>query len=179
MQVARNILQRHAEISGKTLPAIIDRDAFKRPYIQGANLDFNYTHTKDAIALIAADGPLCTVGIDMELLNREPDVVDILDAAFSAEELQASPMTPLQRWTLKEAALKMYGTGFALADPKEYIITTEEPFFNLYYRGQRLLRGYYKTWTYDGHILTVCSQNDIHALCVCTGMMDKNKEGGL
>lgn len=177
--VVHSILERyHKEANLKVKEIVIKRDGFKRPYLPNGAIDFNYSHTKSAIVLVATEGPLRSVGIDMEPLERALDVTSVLDTAFTPNEL-TNAMPPLQRWTLKEAALKMYGTGFRLADPKDYEVITEDHRFRLYDKGRLILMGWFKTLLHDGHVVTICSQNDIHALCVCTGMMDKNKEGGL
>ena len=155
-------------------PAKIMRDTFRRPYVQGSNVDFNYTHTKSALALVVTEGAQRTVGIDMEPLSREKEVADILDVAFNSKELQRAAVSPLRHWTLKEAALKMYGTGFGLADPKEYVVERQDARFRLYRKEQLLLKGWYTHKIIDGNYITICSQKDMGTLRVYVDMMDES-----
>jgi len=80
-------------------------------------LQFNLTHTRGLIALAVMQ--VEPVGIDVEFLSRQADIVNLAERYFArkeAEELLALPVEQWNErfydlWTLKEAYLKACGTG--------------------------------------------------------------------
>ena len=82
-------------------------------------LYFNLTHTNGLVALaVTRSGP---VGIHVEFLSRQADIVKLTGRYFARDEASALFSLPVsdwnQRfydlWTLKEAYLKACGTGLA------------------------------------------------------------------
>lgn len=101
--------------------AEIDYNAEGRPYLKGATIDFNITHT-DSLILLALDrggeGRSPHVGIDAEDLSRLASVriCPIAERWFSPEEHAAFLVEPtdarfLQIWTRKESLVKWAGHG--------------------------------------------------------------------
>ena len=80
-------------------------------------LQFNLTHTRGLIALAVMQ--VEPVGIDVEYLSRQADIVNLAERYFArkeAEDLLALPVAQWNErfydlWTLKEAYLKACGTG--------------------------------------------------------------------
>jgi len=89
----------------------------KPQVVADSGLQFNLTHTNGLIALaVTRRAP---VGIDVEYLSRQADIVKLAGRYFADEENRALYRLPVaawnQRfydlWTLKEAYLKACGTG--------------------------------------------------------------------
>ncbi len=80
-------------------------------------LQFNLTHTRGLIALAVMQ--VEPVGIDVEYLSRQADIVNLAERYFAREEAKALQALPIDQWnerfydlwTLKEAYLKACGTG--------------------------------------------------------------------
>jgi 4'-phosphopantetheinyl transferase len=87
---------------------------------QAAALDFNLSHSKDAVvvAVAAQEG----VGVDIESLSRRRSPVHLADRYFAPAEKAALQGLPLpdrharffEHWTLKEAYIKARGLGLAI-----------------------------------------------------------------
>lgn len=99
---------------------------FGKPVLGGefSHLHFNLSHC-NSLALIALslDGP---VGIDLEPLERAPDLLECTDTFCHPLETDTLPANPsarasrlLEIWTAKEALLKALGTG--LSHPPETV----------------------------------------------------------
>lgn len=91
-----------------------------KPLLAGdCPLQFNLSHTNGLIALAVARQH--AVGVDVEYLSRQADIVKLAERYFSPQETQdlyALPVPAWNRrffdlWTLKEAYLKACGTGLA------------------------------------------------------------------
>lgn len=92
------------------------------PAVNGRSLFFNVAHSRETI-LIA----LCSsgrVGVDLEYLDRETDVLEVARASFTAAEYRQIEETAdsdelrrafFQCWTRKEAVVKADGRGLSLA----------------------------------------------------------------
>lgn len=83
---------------------------YKRPYIYG--IDFNISHSENIVICAISE---YSIGIDIEAI-REIELNDFRE--FFKDEWQeiVSAKNPLERfynyWTIKEATLKAYGSGF-------------------------------------------------------------------
>jgi 4'-phosphopantetheinyl transferase len=94
------------------------RGAHGKPELADAELQFNLSHTGDALLLgVSRDTAL---GVDLEARNRRTrNVAELAQRWFTADEaavLSAQPETAQQAaflrvWTCKEAVLKCAGTG--------------------------------------------------------------------
>ncbi|MBL9027776.1 MAG: 4'-phosphopantetheinyl transferase superfamily protein [Myxococcales bacterium] len=91
-----------------------------KPFVEGAPVFFNLSHSGDWIVLALADAE---VGVDVELAREDVDVLEIAKVVFTSrelEELDALEPGGEQRrafyrlWARKEAVLKAWGTGFSL-----------------------------------------------------------------
>jgi len=98
----------------------ISRDANGRPYVAGATLDFNLSHSGDWALLAVASGT--RVGVDVEHVRNDRDFRAIARRYFSDSEAQrirdlvdddVARGEFYTLWTAKEAALKALGTGIA------------------------------------------------------------------
>jgi len=96
-----------------------------KPFVVGAtNLHFNRSHSGDWVLIgLATDRE---VGIDVELVRADIDVLDLGRTVLTAGELAVlAALTGDERraaffrvWTRKEAVLKAWGVGLSL-DPRE------------------------------------------------------------
>lgn len=101
----------------------VQRDASGRPFVEGADFDFNLSHSGDWI-LLAVIGAGNRVGVDLEKRGMDRSCREIAARYFSEVESravnEASDATDIffRLWTAKEAALKALGCGIArgLAD---------------------------------------------------------------
>lgn len=80
-------------------------------------LQFNLSHTNGLLALAVMQKD--PVGVDVEYLSRQADIVKLAERYFSRDETRALHELPVDQWnnrffelwTLKEAYLKACGTG--------------------------------------------------------------------
>lgn len=88
-------------------------DDFGKPYWPGSRWQFNYSHSRDWLALAVAQQP---VGLDIESTAREPRVEALVQRYFHANEqaLSTDLCGFLQIWTRKEAVLKAQGLGLRI-----------------------------------------------------------------
>jgi 4'-phosphopantetheinyl transferase len=101
----------------------------------GINLRFNLSHTDGMIILgITLDDDL---GVDVEDIKRDRQLIDIADRYFSGlevDELRSLPESQQQErffdyWTLKESFIKARGMGLSLPlDQFSYHLGRNEPF---------------------------------------------------
>ena len=120
--LVRTALSRYAEVE----PAgwQFTRNQHGRPALAGppAGLDlhFNLSHARGMVVCAVADTP--EIGVDVEDVTREPDMLAAARAAFAAGEIDELLQLEgerrrerfFQRWTLKEAYVKARGLGVAL-----------------------------------------------------------------
>jgi len=113
-----SVLQKY--IGGTADELEFSREKNGRPYIAGAKLDFNLSHSGDWALLAVSAGT--RVGVDIEQVREDRDFRAIACRYFSASEAKMicdSDNEFLARarfyalWTAKEAALKAVGTGIA------------------------------------------------------------------
>jgi 4'-phosphopantetheinyl transferase len=90
-----------------------------KPYLPGTQLQFNLSHSRDAI--LFAVQRVTPVGVDVEYMRDSVDCVSLAKRFFSAREYQAiNNLRGLEQkiafytfWTRKEAYLKATGKGLA------------------------------------------------------------------
>jgi len=106
------------------------RDEHDKPCLNGDNLQFNITHTRNAFAF--AVSAYNYVGIDMEKVDRKVDYTSIIRNYFSKgdqEFITGSESEIAERffllWTRKEALLKALGVGI-VTDLKQFSLYTDE-----------------------------------------------------
>jgi 4'-phosphopantetheinyl transferase len=122
------------------LAEALDRNAAVIEFRYGAqgkpeidDLHFNVSHSANiAVIALSREQP---IGIDVESIDGERDVVALANTAFSVEERAVlATMTHedqiaafFRGWTRKEAYLKLLGTGFSRAPDSFTISLSEEP----------------------------------------------------
>lgn len=100
------------------------RGPFGKPQLEGYDLRFNFSDTKDAVLLGVAKG--IDIGIDLETMHRRVDHDAVAGHYFTQDETRhLSELTGdarkrrfLELWTRKEAVLKASGVGI-MDDLKE------------------------------------------------------------
>ena len=93
------------------------------------DLQFNISHTHDFLVIVLSLQH--EVGVDIELMRSNIDVLNMAQHSFSAEEYQAIAALPAQQqqelffqlWTRKEAVLKCLGSG--LYHPLEKVVVLQ------------------------------------------------------
>jgi 4'-phosphopantetheinyl transferase len=110
----RSIISKNLKID--PLEVVFRYDMNNKPGLYGNPLYFNITHVRGAFAFIISK--YYTVGIDMENVDRNIDLVPLIDTIFSNEErdfVLRSEVNNLENffllWTRKEALLKAIGIG--------------------------------------------------------------------
>lgn len=102
----------YREETGQALPSISIADRGK-PYFSDSKWHFSISHTKDHVFCALSDHP---IGIDAEEADRTIDL-RLADKILSPGERAEYDATPDKRralltfWVLKEAAVKLAGTG--------------------------------------------------------------------
>jgi len=84
-----------------------------KPYlIRNPDIHFNISHCKNGIAVVVDNAP---VGIDIESFHRDNEALirrTMNDAEIEAIQASSCPTAAFtQFWTMKEAVLKLRGTG--------------------------------------------------------------------
>ncbi len=99
----------------------LETGPYGKPMLTEPSVRFNLAHTT-GIALIAL-ARACEVGIDVELVTRETEALDIARHSFSANEIReletvagTQDLAPafFRCWTRKEAIIKADGRGLSL-----------------------------------------------------------------
>lgn len=120
--LVRTVLSRYAGAAPRDWR--FETNAFGRPAIAGPvtgrDLRFNLSHTDGLVALAVTEGR--DVGIDVERIDREIDVMALAPSVMAASERKALERTPPEErrnlffsfWTLKEAYIKARGMGLSL-----------------------------------------------------------------
>ncbi|KSU86844.1 MULTISPECIES: 4'-phosphopantetheinyl transferase family protein [Priestia] len=92
---------------------------FGKPYLNNA-IKFNLSHTNSvAVIAVTKDNEL---GIDIEFINKDIDIFEVINVAFSSQEIDLiNELKGLEKydmfyriWTRKEALLKGLGKGLSL-----------------------------------------------------------------
>lgn len=91
-----------------------------KPYLVGhEDFFFNWSHTKDALAIAVSDDP---VGVDIERLMPRGDACRLAqrfftekEASYVSEEASLSDLRFCEVWTRKEAYTKYTGSGLTAA----------------------------------------------------------------
>lgn len=113
------------------LAATFAHEPYGKPYIVDGRLQFNLSHTNGVTLLaFSLDTP---VGVDVEQIRHDIDSFDIAPSVFSHDEREllaqserASRLTTFfELWTIKEAWLKMLGTGLVDDLPMYSILTPD------------------------------------------------------
>ncbi len=90
----------------------INRTELDRPYSKEVPFDFNYSHTKNMVAIVIGK----EVGIDCEIIKPVRErVVNRVCTEDETERVNGSPNKDeefIRLWTFKEAFTKMIGSGF-------------------------------------------------------------------
>ncbi len=124
-----------------------------RAFIRDTEISVSFSHTK--IGLSASLSKIYTVGCDIEMTDRNvsPALLARMRCPSEGESLYKKA-DPIQIWTLKEAALKMIGTG--LRKPMNSVTVTmlEDSLFDVEFG--------------DGKRAKICSfQHKDHWISIC------------
>ena len=130
---------------GITENPVFEYNEHGKPAIVGhSDIFFNLSHCKEAVACVISD---CPVGIDVESLREYRESLmryTMNDAEIREIELAEIPASAFIRlWTMKEATMKLIGTGIS-NDMKSIIDTT---------------RYKYTTVERQRYVYTVCEYN--------------------
>lgn len=91
------------------------RGPYGKPFLEGSDLRFNLSDTKDA--LVIAIGSTSEIGVDVETMARNVDHRSVSEHYFTPEEVEVIAGSTdrkrkfLEFWTRKEAVLKASGVG--------------------------------------------------------------------
>lgn len=118
----REVLGRHVDAD----PAMLRfaRGPYGKPIIQGSDVHFNFSDTKDAV--LVGTSTVAELGVDLETMHRQVDHDAVADHYFTPKEIDALNRAAgserkrrfLELWTRKEAVLKACGIGL-MDDLKE------------------------------------------------------------
>jgi 4'-phosphopantetheinyl transferase len=150
------------------------RGPYGKPYLERKDLRFNFSDTKDAIAIAFTTGT--EVGADVETLTRAVDHAAVSGHYFTEAETEAIAAAGtdakrrfLEFWTRKEAVLKASGVGIMedlralrVDRPRNAVLIAHEVF-------QQMAAPEYHVRTYhigEGHILSLASPEALTAVRV-------------
>lgn len=125
--VTRKILSPYLSCSPEDI--LFTKNAFGKPMLASASLEFNLSHTGNCAVLAIANRP---VGVDIEFVSRSVDVLELAQRFFAEEEYQAllrhSPeeqkLLFFRIWTRKEALIKAIGKGLS-QNLNSFVVSTE------------------------------------------------------
>ncbi len=93
----------------------IARGPYGKPYVEGTDLSFNLSDTKDALLIAFTRG--YEIGVDIETMLRKVDHARVSEHYFTPDEITGMASSTdskrrfLELWTRKEAVLKASGVG--------------------------------------------------------------------
>ena len=113
----RRVLSSHLGVSEGEI--IVERNQFNKPFLPGADIFFNLSHSADRVACAVDTAPL---GVDLEKIRPLPEMMGIVTRYFSAGEqltLESCPEPDrldcfFMLWTLKESFVKAAGKGLSI-----------------------------------------------------------------
>ncbi|MCX6910897.1 MAG: 4'-phosphopantetheinyl transferase superfamily protein [Verrucomicrobia bacterium] len=123
--VRSHVIARHLLAGVLQKPAgdiVFRRNRWGKPSVESphdAALDFNFSHSDNAFLFSVCFGG--TVGVDVETLCDNPDLLSIAESFFSPVEIASLRTAPPSEhrnlffgyWTTKEASAKLSGRGFS------------------------------------------------------------------
>lgn len=111
-QSGRNLIKKMADLflEEKQMQVLTKKNEKPQAFCDEREISVSFSHTRDGVT--GTMSFIYNVGCDMENLNRQvhPRLVDRIRNRGESDKLYAN-IDPLRLWTLKEAALKMIGTG--------------------------------------------------------------------
>jgi 4'-phosphopantetheinyl transferase len=118
----RTLLGFHLQLAPKDVPILLGSHGKPEiPAIHGRNLFFNFAHSRSTIVIaFCSTGP---VGVDLEYLDRDTDIMEVASNAFTQreccaiedlEDLILRRRAFFRCWTRKEAVVKADGRGLSL-----------------------------------------------------------------
>lgn len=131
----RAVLSGLLDMTPAEVPILIDPSGKPRLGNPHDSLHFNLSHCDDlALLAVSTDGP---VGIDIESIDRAPDLLGCVETFCHPEEIAMLPDEPpararrlLEIWCAKEALLKALGSGLSQA-PDEFALRLCDGAFTL------------------------------------------------
>ncbi|MEE9369548.1 MAG: 4'-phosphopantetheinyl transferase superfamily protein [Pontiella sp.] len=109
----RILLSRYTGISATDI--VFDYSENGKPHVNDSDIDFNVSHSGDWVVL--AFGRNRNIGVDIEKIKREMDVLAIASRYFTPEEIEIMKKagdqhgTFFQLWARKEAYVKACGSA--------------------------------------------------------------------
>ena len=125
----RRVLSSHMGVSEGEI--IVERDQFNKPFLPGADIFFNLSHSADRVVCAVGTAPL---GVDLEKIRPLPEMMEIVTRYFSTGEQLAMASCPepdrldyfFLLWTLKESFIKANGKGLSVPLSSFSISITED-----------------------------------------------------
>ena len=126
-----------------------------KAFIKGHEVSVSFSHTK--LGISAAISKSLTVGCDIELCNRtvSPALISRMRCPFEGENLYKHA-DPIQIWTLKEASLKMIGTGLRKPMNSVTITMLEDSLFDVDFGNGK--RAKICSFQHKNHWISICYQ---------------------
>ena len=107
-----------ARLCGGSVHATIEKDENGKPYFSAVDAPhFSISHSRDIVGAALADACDGRIGIDVEPINTDRNVLSIAERFFSHDELSrfkacgGTPDAFYSFWTEKEARAKLFGDG--------------------------------------------------------------------
>lgn len=130
-------------------------EKYEKPkaFINDQELSVSFSHTK--LGLSAGISKTFNVGCDIELVNRSvsPSLLARMRCPFEGEMLYKKA-DPIQIWTLKEAALKMIGTGLRKPMNSITISLLDESLFDVDFGNGK--RAKICSFKHKSHWISIC-----------------------
>lgn len=157
-QSGRNLIKQMASLflEEDEIHILTQKNEKPKAFCDQREVSASFSHTKDGVA--GAMSFVYNVGCDMEILNRKvhPRLIDRMKSDGESEKLYER-IDPLRIWTLKEAALKMIGTGFRKPMNSVQISLVDKNEFDIVFDNGN--RAKICSFQYKYHWISVCYQD--------------------
>lgn len=155
-ECCRELVTKTARENFKNPTIKLLHNQYGAPFLKNCKTYISYSTNENALLIAFSDQP---IGIDLEPDNRQKELESLTNLAFSDRET-ANHMTDLSQWCLKEASLKLAGTGFHFSDPNHYTLLRNHPKFSLELSRDNIINGYYRVIDHNDYLIAIC-QNHI------------------
>ncbi len=138
---------------------------WEKPFLVDSDLHFNMTHSGDYVVLAVSDAP---IGVDIEHKTRNYEAIAKrcfhpleYEDIMSLGEEEEQKMRFLEYWTMKEAYVKLVGTGMSI--PFSSFLVERNSGAETVIVGKAV---YGHTFSFDSYRVSVCSslQDDVRRL---------------
>lgn len=173
----REELAKRLSVAPESLKMEFFSDA--KPFVSGAKLDFNLSHSKKVFAFGIAESSGNLIGVDVEQVNNKVDYSFAFDTVMNKQEQayvledkgdsNESRLRFYEIWTRKEAFLKLIGLGIITTLTNVSVINGDNTFEIMHNSADAALKPLVYIYTYrlKGAVLSVAYTQAVLPKILC------------